>query len=392
MKPVYLDHCATTPLRPEVWEAMIPFLKKHFGNPSSTHTFGSTAKKAVEEARYQVASLIGADVDEIIFTGGGTEANNLAIRGVAECYENRGKHIITSVIEHPSVLNTCRDLERKGFYITYVPVDSTGTVDPNSIRKAITDETILISIMHANNEIGTIEPIEEIGKLSRDRGILFHTDAVQSAGKVPFNVNLLPVDLLSISAHKINGPKGIGALFIRRGTRILPVITGGHQERELRAGTENVPGIAGFGKACEIAGKEIHEKTQKLEQLRDSLQKSLLEKFPQCYINGHPQNRLPHVLSISFPMLDGEEITKELDKEGIAISAGSACNSGKKEISHVIAALGVPPEVARGTVRLSLGWGNTEGQIKKAVDIITHVLNKMYALRELEISLGGRRC
>ncbi|MCX7817158.1 MAG: cysteine desulfurase [Syntrophales bacterium] len=392
MKPIYLDHCATTPLRREVWEAMVPFIKKHFGNPSSTHAFGKVTKNAIEESRYQVARLIGADAEEIIFTGSGTEANNLAIRGVVECQQNRGTHIITSAIEHPSVLNTCRDLERKGLSVTYIPVDSTGTVDIDAIREAITDKTILITIMHANNEIGTIEPVEIIGKIAEENGVLFHIDAVQTVGKIPLDVRLLPVDLMSFSAHKINGPKGVGALFVRRGTKISPIITGGHQERNIRAGTENVAAIVGYSKACEIAEKEMQERTENLQYLRDLLQKSIIEKFPDCRIHGNTENRLPHILSISFPMLDGEEITKSLDKEGVAVSAGSACTSGKKDISHVIAALGVPPEVARGTVRFSLGWGNTERQIKRAVEIITKVLQKMYALQELEKSLGSRRC
>lgn len=392
MKAIYLDHCATTPLRPEVWEAMLPFFRDRFGNPSSIHACGQAAKAAVEEARSKVASLIGAKSGEIVFTGGGTESDNLAIRGAVDALKGKGRHIITSAIEHLAVLGTCRDLERSGFRVTYLPVDGAGIVDPATVKGAITGETILISIMHANNEIGTIEPIEAIGELTRERGILLHTDAVQSVGKIPVDVRALHVDLLSLSGHKINGPKGVGALYVRQGVEISPVLTGGHQENERRAGTENVPAIAGLGRACELAGGDLNSRAKELKRLRDLLQAKLADKFPGLRVNGHRERRLPHVLSVSFRGLPAEEIVQALDREGVAVSAGSACTSGRRDISHVIAALGVPSEEAQGTVRLSVGWGNTEAEVREAADRLVSVAGKIKALQELEASVGGRKC
>ncbi len=392
MKGIYLDHCATTPLRPEVREEMLPFLRDRFGNPSSVHAFGRAARAAVEEARARVASLIGAVPDEIIFTGGGTESDNLAIRGAAEALKEKGRHIITSAIEHPAVLRTCRSLEQSGFKVTYLPVDARGVLDPGAVRDAITGETVLVTIMHGNNEIGTIEPIEAIGRLTRERGVLLHTDAVQTVGKIPVDVGGLRADLLSLSAHKLNGPKGVGALYVRQGVEIAPLLTGGHQEKDRRGGTENVPAIAGLGRACELAGRDMPSRMKNLKSLRDLLQSSLSEKFPDLQVNGHPEKRLPHVLSVSFRGLPADEIVLALDREGLAVSAGSACTSGRREISHVIAALGVPTEAAQGTVRLSVGWGNTAKEIKAAADILAMVAGKIKALKELEASVGGRKC
>jgi cysteine desulfurase len=392
MKDIYLDHCATTPLRPEVWEAMLPFFRDRFGNPSSIHACGKAARAAVEDARQKVASLIGAKPGEIVFTGGGTESDNLAIRGAADALKGKGRHIITSAIEHLAVLGTCRDLERSGFRVTYLPVDGAGIVDPAAVRGAITGETILVSIMHANNEIGTIEPIEAIGRMTQERGILLHTDAVQSVGKIPVDVRALHVDLLSLSGHKINGPKGVGALYVRQGVEISPVLTGGHQENGRRGGTENVPAIAGLGRACELAGGDLNSRAKELKKLRDLLQAKLADKFPGLRVNGHRQDRLPHVLNVSFRGLPAEEIVQALDREGVAISAGSACTSGRRDISHVIAALGVPSEEAQGTVRLSVGWGNTEAEVREAADRLVSVAGKIKALQELEASVGGRKC
>jgi len=392
MKGIYLDHCATTPLRPEVREEMLPFFRDRFGNPSSVHAFGRIARSAVEEARVRVASLIGAMPEEIVFTGGGTESDNLAIRGAAEALKGKGRHIITSAIEHPAVLRTCRSLEQSGFRVTCLPVDAHGVLDPGAVRDAITGETVLVSIMHGNNEIGTIEPIDAIGRMTRERGILLHTDAVQTVGKIPVDVQKLQADLLSLSGHKLNGPKGVGALYIRRGVGIAPLLTGGHQEGDRRGGTENVPAIAGLGKACELAGEDLPSRMKKSKSLRDLLQSDLAGKFPDLRVNGHPEKRLPHVLSVSFRGLPADEIVLALDREGVAVSAGSACTSGRREISHVISALGVPPEVAQGTVRLSVGWGNTAKEIKAAADLLVTVADKLKALQDLEASVGGRKC
>ena len=392
MKGIYLDHCATTPLRPEVREEMLPFFRDRFGNPSSVHAFGRIARSAVEEARVRVASLIGAMPEEIVFTGGGTESDNLAIRGAAEALKGKGRHIITSAIEHPAVLRTCRSLEQSGFRVTCLPVDAHGVLDPGAVRDAITGETILVSIMHGNNEIGTIEPIDAIARMTKERGILLHTDAVQTVGKIPVDVQKLQADLLSLSGHKLNGPKGIGALYIRRGVEIAPLLTGGHQEGDRRGGTENVPAIAGLGRACELAGRDLPSRMKGTKELRDRLQSHLAGKFPDLQVNGHPEKRLPHVLSVSFRGLPADEIVLALDREGVAVSAGSACTSGRREISHVISALGVPPEVAQGTVRLSVGWGNTKKEIKMAADLLVSIAGKLKALQDLEASVGGRKC
>ena len=392
MTGIYLDHCATTPVRPEVLKEMLPFLRGGFGNPSSIHAHGRAAKGAVDTAREKAAALIGASPGEILFTSGGTESDNLAIRGIAEACSSRGRHIVTSAIEHTAVLNTCRLLERQGFRVTYVPVDPQGLVDPGKVAQSLGADTVLVSIMHGNNEIGTIEPIEEIGRETRSRGITFHTDAVQTAGKIPVDVGRLSADLLSFSSHKINGPQGIGALYVRSGVTISPLLTGGRQENGLRAGTENVPAIAGFGKACELAAQDIPSRMELMGSLRDLLQLRLLEACPDLRVNGHPQHRLPHILSVSIGGIPAEDIVRDLDRQGLEISAGSACTAGKVKVSHVMEALGLPPDIAQGTVRFSVGLGSTRKEIIRAAGIFAATIEKLKVMRELEGSLGGRRC
>ena len=391
-KRIYLDHCATTPVHPEVMETMLPYFKDFYGNPSSIHAFGQDARKALDEAREKVAHLIGATPEEIVFTSGGTEADNLAIRGVSHASEKKVNHIITSSIEHHAVLNTCEYMERKGCEVTYLPVDPNGLVYPEDVKEAISDKTILISIMHANNETGTIEPLLEIAAISKERKIIFHTDAVQAVGKIQVDVNHLDVDLLSLSGHKMYGPKGIGALYIRKGTEINPILYGGHQERGLRHGTENVAAIAGFGKACEIAEKECASQMDNLRKLRDHLQTRISGEIPDILVNGHPEKRLPHVLNISIEGIEAESIVREMDNKGIAISAGSACTSDSIEISHVISALGVPRNIAKGTVRISLGRENTLEEINYTTEVLKEVIEKLRGMAELEESLGRRGC
>ncbi len=374
---IYLDHSATTPADPEVLGAMMRYFANHYGNPSSSHHFGREARQAVETAREQAAALIGAAPDEIVFTGGGTEADNLAVLGVAYAAGPHRNHIIISAIEHYAVLNTCKYLEGKGFSVTCLPVDRQGTVDPDDARRAMTEKTMLISIMHANNEIGTVEPLAEIAGTARERGILVHTDAVQSVGKIPVRVSELGVDLLSLSGHKFYGPKGTGALYVRRGIILAPIMFGGHQERGFRTGTENVPGIVGLGKACEIARRDLPWQMDRMLELRQRLEKLIVEKIPAVRINGHPFRRLPHVLSVSFPGVSGDAVVRELDRQGIAASAGAACTSGEIHLSHVLAALGIPADYAPGTVRFSLGKGNTEEQLISAADILADIVGRL---------------
>ena len=389
---IYLDHCATTPVHPEVVEAMLPYFRFFYGNPSSIHTFGRKAKEGLAVAREQVAQLIGADPSEIVFTSGGTEADNLAIRGVSAESQRKGNHIITSSIEHHAVLNTCGYLKQRGFAVTYLPVDGEGLVDPDDVARAISDRTILISIMHANNEIGTIEPIAEIAGIAKEKGIVFHTDAVQTVGKIPVNVNGLNVDLLSLSGHKIYGPKGTGALYIREGMHLVPMLYGGKQERGMRHGTENVPAIVGLGKACEIAGRDLAAQMECLENMRDHLQRNIVEETPDTYVNGSQEKRLPHIMNLSVESLEAESIVHDLDKKSIAISAGSACTSDSIEISHVIAALGIPKHRAGGSLRFSLGRDNTPEQMTYVARTLRDVVQKLRAMAELEQSLGKRGC
>jgi len=383
MKKVYFDHNATTPVDKRVVEAMLPFFTEHFGNASSIHEFGRTARKAVEDAREKVAEFLGADSSEIIFTSGGTESNNLAIKGIAEAFVKKGNHIITSQIEHHAVLNPCKELEKKGFKITYLPVDEYGVVNLEELKKAITPQTILITIMHANNETGTIQPIEEIGEIAREKGILFHTDAVQTVGKIPVNVNKMNVDLLSLSGHKIYGPKGIGVLFIRKGTKIVPLHHGGHHEKNKRAGTENVPGIVGIARAIEIAKDEMPREKEKLSKLTEKLKNGIFEGIKDVKLNSHPEKRLPNTLNVSFKFIEGESVILNLDMLGVAVSSGSACTSGTLSASHVLLAMGVDPAVAQGSVRFSLGKGNTEGDVDFVLENLPKIVEKLRKLSPL---------
>jgi cysteine desulfurase len=380
VRRIYLDHAATTPTRPEVVEAMLPYFADVFGNPSSIHSYGQEARGAVEEARDKVAELIGARSQEVIFTSGGTEADNLALRGIAFARRDKGDHIITTSIEHHAVLETCKFLEKGGFRITYLPVDKYGLVDPDDVKKAITDKTILVSVIHASNEVGTIEPIEELGRIAGAAGVSLHTDAVQTAGHIPLNVDKLGVDLLSISAHKLYGPKGIGALYARKGTKLVSLIHGGQQEKGRRAGTENVPAIVGLGRAVELAGQEISKGGELLVCLRDKLIKGLSEKIDNVSLNGHPTRRLPNNVNVNIDFVEGESMLLNLDLEGICASTGSACSSASNEPSHVLLALGLPPEQADCSLRLTLGRENTDADIQRVVGVLPGIVAKLRAM------------
>jgi cysteine desulfurase len=383
MRRVYLDHAATTPTHPEAAKAMLPYFTDVFGNPSSIYSCGREARGAVEEARTKVAELIGARSEEIIFTGGGTEADNHALKGVAYANERKGNHIITTSIEHNAVLEVCKFLERRGFKITYLPVDEYGLVAPDDVKRAITGKTILISVMHANNEVGTIEPVEEIGKIAREAGVYFHTDAVQTVGHIPVNVDELKADLLAISAHKFYGPKGVGALYVREGTRLVSLMHGGGQEKKCRAGTENVPAIVGLGKAVELAGQAMGKEAERLAHLRDKLIKGLLEKIDHIRLNGHPTRRLPNNVNVSVDFVEGESLLLNLDLEGICASTGSACGLASPEPSHVLLALGLPPEQAHGSLRFTLGRENTEADVERVLEVLPGIVARLRAMSPL---------
>ncbi len=383
MKRIYLDYAATTPVHPDVVKEMLPYFTDVFGNPSSIYSYGQEAKQAVEEARVKVAGLIGAEVEEVVFTSGGTEADNFALKGVAFADESKGNHIITSSIEHHAVLETCKFLEKRGFNVTYLSVDEYGMVNPGDIRKAITDKTILVSVMHANNEVGAIEPIAEIGKIVREAGIYFHTDAVQTVGHIPVDVDELGVDLLSISAHKLYGPKGIGALYIRNGTKITPFMHGGEQERGRRASTENVPGIVGFGKAAELARQNMGEEAERLTYFRDQLIKKLVAQIDHIRLNGHPIMRLPNNVNISVDYIEGEAMCLNLDLEGICVSTGSACSSSSLEPSHVLLAMGLSHEQARGSLRFTLGKWTTGEDVGRVLEVLPRIVAKLRAMSPL---------
>jgi cysteine desulfurase len=383
MRRIYLDHAATTPTRPEVLKTMLPYFTDAFGNPSSIHSYGQQAKAATEEARTRVAELIGTRGEEIVFTSGGTEANNLALKGVASTNEGKGNHIITTCIEHHAVLEVCKFLERRGFKISYLPVDEYGLVDPRDVKKAITNKTILISVMHANNEVGTVEPVEAIGKIAREAGVYFHSDAVQTVGHIPVNVDELNVDLLSISAHKFYGPKGVGALYVRKGTKLISLMHGGEQEKRRRAGTENVPGIVGLGKALELAGQEMGNEAERLAHLRDKLINSLEEKIDGICLNGHPTRRLPNNVNVSVDFVEGESMLLNLDLNGICASTGSACSSASLEPSHVLLALGLSPERAHGSLRFSLGRENTEADVERLLEVLPRIVARLRAMSPL---------
>ena len=374
-KPIYLDYNATTPLAPEVVEAMHPYIYEDFGNPSSAHFFGVKAKQGVENARKQVAECIGAQVDEIVFTGSGSEANNMAIKGVALAYREKGNHLITSAIEHPAVMEVMKYLEKNGFRVTYLPVDEFGLVDPEQVEKAITGQTILISIMHANNEVGTIEPIQEIAAIAHRHGVLMHSDAAQSLGKIPVNVQQLGIDLLSIAGHKIYAPKGIGALFVRNGVKLEKIIHGAEHEMNRRAGTENVIEIAALGAACQLVSEHLLEYQQHLQDMRDLLEEGLKQCFTTLRVNGHPTLRLPNTCNVSFKRLEANTILSEL--VNVAASAGAACHSDKVDVSAVITAMHVPLEYAMGTIRFSVGRNTTENEIKDSLDEIEKVVERL---------------
>ncbi|MDD9949494.1 MAG: cysteine desulfurase NifS [candidate division Zixibacteria bacterium] len=377
MASIYLDHNATTPVRSEVFDVMEPFFRDRFGNASSIHRYGQDARAAVEEARARVAGLVNARPGEIYFTSGGTESDNLAIKGTAYARKAFGRHIITTNIEHSAVLNSCAFLEREGFEVTYLPVDEFGRVDPGQVEDALTDRTILVSIMHANNEIGTVQPVGEIGRIARARGVCFHTDAVQSAGKLPVDVDAMGADLLSLSGHKIYGPKGVGAIYIRKGVEIEPTAHGGHHENDVRSGTENTVGIVGLGKAAELAAEERESEYRHLSAMRDALEARVRVEIEGARVNGHPERRLPGTLNVSFPGAEGESLIMSLDLAGIAVSTGSACTSGAIEPSHVLLALGRDPRTALGSVRFSFGRDNTMGDVDCVMDRLPGIVARL---------------
>lgn len=375
VRRIYLDNSATTRVDDDVIGAMLPYFSESFGNASSTHQWGQRAKQAIEEARNQVALLINASAPEITFVSGGTEADNLAVKGIAEAHADKGRHIITSQIEHPAVLASCAYLEKKGWNVTYLPVYREGVVRIDDVRRAITDETVLISIMHANNEIGTIQPLREIGQIVRQRReagqrhLHLHSDAVQTVGKIPVDVKDLGVDLLAFTAHKLHGPKGIGALYVRRGVRLASQLHGGHHERDRRAGTESVPLIVAIGKASDLARTSLQERSLRLQELRDHLERELLQRIPFVTVNGDPERRLPNISNLNFDYVEGEGLQISLDLKGVAVSTGSACSSGSLEPSHVLVAIGLSQETGHGTLRFSLGKDNTRDEIDYVLEI-----------------------
>ena len=374
---VYLDHNASTPVHPEVIEAMLPYLGERYGNPSSIHAFGQEARDGLETARERIARFLRVGKDEIVLTSGGTESDNLAVKGVAAA---RGSgHIVTSRIEHHAVLRTCQTLERQGFAVTYLPVDEHGLVDPDDVRRAIRPDTILVTVMHANSEVGTIEPIEEIGRVVRERGIPFHVDGVQTFGKVPVDVEGSGIDLLSFSSHKIYGPKGVAGLYVRKGTKMAAIQHGGEHERRRRAGTENVPGIVGLGKAVEVRGREMAAEAARLTALRDRLTEGVRARVPEARVNGHPARRLPGTANLGFRYVESESIVLGLDLKGVAVSAGSACTSGNVEPSHVLVAMGVPLDWAMGAVRCSLGRSTTAEDVDYVIECVEPIVRKLRA-------------
>ena len=376
-KVIYLDNAATTRTRPEVVEAMLPYFSQYYGNPSSVYGFSTPVKQAVEKARETLAASIGAKTNEIYFTAGGSEGDNWAIKAAADAYQDKGRHIITSNIEHHAVLHTCQYLEHHGFQVTYLDVDDKGMVRPEDVKAAIRPDTILITIMFANNEIGTIQPVKEIGRIARDQGILFHTDAVQAYGHVPIQVDEYQIDMLSTSAHKINGPKGIGFLYIRKGVKIRSFVHGGAQERKRRAGTENVPGIVGYGKAAELAMETMEQRAEKERTLRNYLMERIMQEVPFTRINGDCENRLPNNANFAFQFIEGESLLILLDGKGICGSSGSACTSGSLDPSHVLLAIGLPHEIAHGSLRLTLSEENTKEEMDYVVDSVKEIVARL---------------
>jgi cysteine desulfurase len=387
---IYLDHNATTPPLPAVAERMMVVLRDEFGNPSSVHHFGQQAKALMDEARTEVANLIGAEPSEVLFTGGGTEADNIAIRGAAEALEAAGRrHLVTSAIEHEAVLNTLKALAKRGWRTTLLPVDRTGIVSPAALREGLADDTAVVSVMHANNEIGTIQPIAELARLAHERGALFHTDAVQSAGKIAIDVRTLGVDMLSMSAHKFYGPKGVGALWVRRGVRVMPILTGGRQERGRRAGTENVAGIVGMGVAARIASGKMGDEDRRLSALRDRLEAGILRSVPGTAVNGSTEARVPNTTNISFDRIEAESLLIALDLQGVAVSTGSACSSGTLEPSHVLKAMGFNAHRTQNSIRFSLGAANTEEEIDRVIAVLPGIVEKLRSLTRAPARAGG---
>jgi len=376
---IYLDNNATTRIAPEILEEMLPYLTEFYGNPSSMHTFGGQLHRRIEEARTKVAALLGADPEEIIFTSCGTESDNTAIMSAVES-RPRKKHIITTRVEHPAVLNFCQHLGRKGYRITYLPVNRKGQLDRDALFKAVDDDTVLVSIMYANNETGVVFPVAEIADFMKERDVLFHTDAVQAVGKVPINVKEVKVDMLTLSGHKLHAPKGVGALYVRKGSRFSPYIIGGHQEHGRRAGTENVASVAALGKACEIAGRSIREERAHLARLRDKLEKGLIECCPDASVNGDTENRLPNTTNISFEYVEGEAILLRLNEYGVCASSGSACSSGSLEPSHVLRSMGIPFTAVHGSVRFSLSRYTTEAEIDRVIEVLPPVIKELRQL------------
>lgn len=388
-KMIYMDHSATTPVKKEVLEEMLPYFSEFYGNPSSVYALSNHSRLAIDKARERVAKAIGAKKTEVFFTGGGSEADNWALKGIAYKNKDKGNHIITTKIEHHAILHTCEYLEQQGFQVTYLDVDEYGMISLEELEKAITEKTILISIMFANNEIGTIQPVKEIGELAKKHGVLFHTDAVQAVGSLPIDVKEMNIDLLSMSAHKLYGPKGVGALYIRQGTKIDPLIAGGAQEKNKRAGTENTPGIVGLGKAIELAYEHLEENTTYLISLRERLIKGVKERIPYVRLNGHPEKRLPGNANFCFQFIEGEALLLSLDMVGIAGSSGSACTSGSLDPSHVLLAIGLPHEIAHGSLRLSLGTGNTEEEVDFAVEKLVGIVDRLRMMSPLYEKVQG---
>lgn len=382
-KCIYMDNAATTQVYPEVFDAMKPYFTEFYGNPSSIYSFAGNSKKAVEDARKTIADFLGARTEEIYFTGGGSESDNWALKATADAYANKGKHIITSKIEHHAILHTCEYLEKKGFEVTYLDVDENGFVNPADVEKAIRPDTILVSIMTANNEIGTIEPIAEIGKIAKDHGVLFHTDAVQAFGHIPMNVDEMNIDMLSASGHKINGPKGIGIMYIRKGVKIGSFVHGGAQERQRRAGTHNVPGIVGIGKAVELARDNMKERMEYETKLRDHLISRVMEEIPYAKLNGDKVKRLPNNVNVCFRFIEGESMLILLDQNGVCGSSGSACTSGSLDPSHVLLAIGLPHEIAHGSLRLTLSEKNTMEEVDFAVDKLKGIIERLRSMSPL---------
>jgi cysteine desulfurase len=391
-KLVYADHAATTYVKKQVLDEMMPYFSDKYGNPSSIYSIGRESKKAVEDAREKVATAINCKSKEVFFTGSGTEADNWAIKGIAFAYREKGNHIITSAIEHHAVLHTCQYLEKEGFEVTYLPVDKDGIVSPEKLKKAITENTILITIMTANNEIGTIQPIKEIGKIAKENNIVFHTDAVQAIGSIPIDVKEWDVDLLSMSAHKFYGPKGVGALYIKQGIKMNSFMQGGAQERGKRPGTENIPGIIGLGKAIELAVNNIDENKEKVTELRDILIREISDKIPYSRLNGHPTKRLPGNVNFSFEFIEGESLLLMLDMKGIAASSGSACTSGSLDPSHVLLAIGLPHEIAHGSLRITFGDINTKEDIDYIMEVLPPIVERLREMSPLyeEVKRGVR--